>query len=98
MTKLILSLSERNSKVTSQKHKHLEWEEFVATFQSAIATNEPRKMFTLNFLNKLHLLGGVVGSLRLNVFIAFALFVYSVSPGFQNAAMNYQQKRKICTM
>ena len=49
VTKLILSLSERNSKVTSQKHKHLEWEEFVATFQSAIATNEPRKMFTLNF-------------------------------------------------
>ena len=45
---MILSLNERNSKVTSQKHKHLEWEEFVATFQSAIATNEPRKMFTLN--------------------------------------------------
>ena len=55
-------------------------------------------MFTLNFLNKLHLLGGVVGSLRLNVFIAFALFIYSVSPGFPNAAMNYQQKRKICIM
>ena len=55
-------------------------------------------MLTLNFLKELNLLGGVVGSLRLNVFIDFVLLVYSVSPGFPNAAMNYQEKRKICTM
>lgn len=55
-------------------------------------------MLTLNFLNELNFLGGVVGSLRLNVFIAFVLFIYSVSLGFPNAAMNYQEKRKICTM
>lgn len=55
-------------------------------------------MFTLNFLNELNLLRGVVGSLKLNVFIAFVLLVSSVSPGFPNAAMNYQEKRKICTM
>ena len=46
---MILSLNERNSKVTSQKGIHLGWEEFVATFQSAIVTNESRKAFTLNF-------------------------------------------------
>ena len=49
VTKLVLSLNERNSKATSQKGIHLGWEESVTTFQPATVTNESRKAFTLNF-------------------------------------------------
>ena len=49
VTKLVLSLNERNSKATAQKGIYLGWEESVTTFQPATVTNELRKAFTLNF-------------------------------------------------
>lgn len=49
------------------------------------------KKFTLNFLNKSNILGGVLGSLMSSLLV-LTLLGHSFSPGFPNAVLIYKEK------